>query len=232
MLDQLLQEWDALTADLVWQPHPANRPQVQAYLSDAFETLYGGAAGGGKACYTGTMLPTPTGWTTMEDVQPGDFLLTDEGLPCKVVAISETFYDHVCYEVEFDDGEVIIADAEHRWLTFNTSEREALRRLSDDFRVQRKAVRVRTGTGKRPDLALRNSQREVTLKAPPIGSVRTTQDIFETLRVRDGRVNHSVPLSEPLDLPEADLLVPPYTLGAWLGDGKTEQDTTGWLRSD
>jgi hypothetical protein len=49
MLDQYLKEWDALTADLVWQPHPANRPQVQAYLSDAFETLYGGAAGGGKS---------------------------------------------------------------------------------------------------------------------------------------------------------------------------------------
>jgi hypothetical protein len=49
MIDQLLQEWEALTADLVWQPHPANRPQVQAYLSDAFETLYGGAAGGGKS---------------------------------------------------------------------------------------------------------------------------------------------------------------------------------------
>ena len=49
MLDQLLREWDTLTADLVWQPHPANRPQVQAYLSDAFETLYGGAAGGGKS---------------------------------------------------------------------------------------------------------------------------------------------------------------------------------------
>jgi hypothetical protein len=49
MLDQLLKQWDALTTDLVWQPHPANRPQVQAYLSDAFETLYGGAAGGGKS---------------------------------------------------------------------------------------------------------------------------------------------------------------------------------------
>lgn len=49
MLDTYLKQWDELTADLVWQPHPANRPQVQAYLSDAFETLYGGAAGGGKS---------------------------------------------------------------------------------------------------------------------------------------------------------------------------------------
>lgn len=49
MLSNLLREWETLTADLVWQPHPANKPQVQAYLSDAFETLYGGAAGGGKS---------------------------------------------------------------------------------------------------------------------------------------------------------------------------------------
>lgn len=48
-LDTLLTEWDALTSPLVWQPHPSNRPQVSAYLSDAFETLYGGGAGGGKS---------------------------------------------------------------------------------------------------------------------------------------------------------------------------------------
>lgn len=33
----------------VWQPHPDNRPQVAAYHTEAFETLYGGAAGGGKS---------------------------------------------------------------------------------------------------------------------------------------------------------------------------------------
>lgn len=49
MLETYLKEWEVLTSDLVWQPHPANRPQVQAYFSDAFETLYGGAAGGGKS---------------------------------------------------------------------------------------------------------------------------------------------------------------------------------------
>jgi hypothetical protein len=49
VLDTYLKEWDFLTADMVWQPHPANRPQVSAYFSDAFEILYGGAAGGGKS---------------------------------------------------------------------------------------------------------------------------------------------------------------------------------------
>lgn len=48
-LSSLLAEWDAVTADLVWQPHPENAPQMQGYFTDAFETLYGGAAGGGKS---------------------------------------------------------------------------------------------------------------------------------------------------------------------------------------
>jgi len=48
-LDTLLGEWNKLVSELAWTPHPANGPQVQAYFSDAFEILYGGAAGGGKS---------------------------------------------------------------------------------------------------------------------------------------------------------------------------------------
>jgi hypothetical protein len=33
----------------VWQPDPDNQPQINAYRTPAFETLYGGAAGGGKS---------------------------------------------------------------------------------------------------------------------------------------------------------------------------------------
>lgn len=42
-------ELDQLLGGLVWLPHPENKPQVQGYFSPAFETLYGGAAGGGKS---------------------------------------------------------------------------------------------------------------------------------------------------------------------------------------
>lgn len=42
-------ELDQLLGELVWLPHPDNKPQIQAYFSPAFETLYGGAAGGGKS---------------------------------------------------------------------------------------------------------------------------------------------------------------------------------------
>jgi replicative DNA helicase len=51
--------------------------------------------------------------------------------------------------------------------------------------------------------------------------VHTTNEIIATLRTAaaDRRANHSVTNTAPLDLPEQDLLVPPYTLGVWLGDG-------------
>ncbi|NLG23584.1 MAG: replicative DNA helicase [Actinomycetales bacterium] len=54
-------------------------------------------------------------------------------------------------------------------------------------------------------------------------SVRTTREIAETVRCQtaDARLNHSVALTQPLDLPEADLALSPYVLGAWLGDGET-----------
>jgi len=54
---------------------------------------------------------------------------------------------------------------------------------------------------------------------PQSSRIRTTQEIAESLHCADGRANHSVQLTKPLQFPEADLLVPAYTLGVWLGDG-------------
>jgi replicative DNA helicase len=71
----------------------------------------------GKALALDTKLPTPTGWTTMGEVQPGDQLMGADGQPVNVVAATEIMHGRPCYEVEFDDGTVIVADAEHLWRT-------------------------------------------------------------------------------------------------------------------
>ena len=48
----------------------------------------------------------------------------------------------------------------------------------------------------------------------------TTAQIAATLRrVTDGRLNHAVENARPLVLPDADLPVPPYAMGVWLGEG-------------
>ena len=73
--------------------------------------------GVGKALALDTPLPTPTGWTTMGDVSVGDQLLGADGEPTRVVAESGILLGRPCYEVEFSDGTVIVADAQHQWPT-------------------------------------------------------------------------------------------------------------------
>ena len=73
----------------------------------------------GKALALDTPLPTPAGWTTMGEVRVGDQLLGSDGKPTQVVAATEAMHGRPCYEVEFDDGEVIVADANHQWLTWD-----------------------------------------------------------------------------------------------------------------
>lgn len=55
-----------------------------------------------------------------------------------------------------------------------------------------------------------------------IQSVRSTVELRNTLHARRGHtVNHAIGCAAPPLLPVADLPVPPYVLGAWLGDGNT-----------
>ncbi|HXY64049.1 MAG TPA: replicative DNA helicase [Mycobacterium sp.] len=73
--------------------------------------------GVGKALALDTPLPTPTGWTTMGAVSVSDELLGADGRPTRVVAATEVMLGRPCYEVEFSDGTVIVADGEHQWPT-------------------------------------------------------------------------------------------------------------------
>jgi replicative DNA helicase len=73
--------------------------------------------GVGKALALNTPLPTPGGWTTMGDVAVGDELLDADGWPTRVVAATDVMLGRPCYEVEFSDGTVVIADAAHQWPT-------------------------------------------------------------------------------------------------------------------
>jgi replicative DNA helicase len=73
--------------------------------------------GVGKALALDTPLATPAGWTTMGDVAVGDELLGADGYPTRVLAATEVMLGRPCYEIEFSDGTVIVADADHQWPT-------------------------------------------------------------------------------------------------------------------
>ena len=76
-----------------------------------------GRPGLGKALALDTPLPTPTGWTTMGTVAVGDHLLGGDGRATRVVAATEVLLARPCFAVTFSDGTVLVADAEHQWLT-------------------------------------------------------------------------------------------------------------------
>lgn len=152
--------------------------------------------GFGKALSLSEPLPTPTGWTTMGAVRVGDQLFDEKGRPCMVTFATEVMHGRDCYEVVFDDGTVIVADAEHQWLTKNRRTRKAERRRTEGLR-----------SGTRPQHIRRY-----------FPAVVTTDEIRATLH--DGRErNHAIDVAAPLSLPDVPLAVEPYTLGVWLGDG-------------
>jgi replicative DNA helicase len=101
----------------------------------------------GKALALDTPLPTPLGWTTMGEVKAGDQLLGADGKPTRVSAATEVMLGRPCFAVEFSDGQLIVADAEHQWriagpamvtpaviTTKQLARDPGIRRLPDDVR--------------------------------------------------------------------------------------------------
>jgi phage terminase large subunit-like protein len=147
-----------------------------------------------KALALDTPIPTPDGWTTMGELAPGDTVFGADGKPCRVMATSEVFADHQCYRLRFSNGETVVADAGHLWLT------KAL------------VNEPGSGGGNHGDLRQRRTR------------IRTTQEIAATLfRPHDGARNHSMLMPAPIQCEARHLPIAPYTLGAWLGDGHSDR---------
>jgi DNA segregation ATPase FtsK/SpoIIIE-like protein len=259
---------------------------VIANIAKMPHMLIAGATGAGKALALDTPIPTPQGWTTMGEIQIGGEVFDERGRRCTVTAATSVMHGRPCYEVEFSDGTVIVADAEHLWRTSTAAGRQQGARppqgapywpSADVARVAKRATEVLsepdrlTGTAEvlaevgaqfrnviyqvvknlpkegrsiRPTYRRRGREtgfwaqaysRHLVYKAlaervsAPAGGARarqadaepvTTRQIAASLR-RWRRLNHSVALCGPLDYPERDLPVAPYTFGCWLGDGST-----------
>jgi replicative DNA helicase len=118
----------------------------------------------GKALALDTPLPTPTGWSTMGEVRVGDQLIGADGQPTQVVAATEVMTGRPCYEVEFDDGTVIVADENHQWLTWSTP--HAGPREFSGLVPPQVVTTAEVARTLRRDAALRRSNHAVALTAP------------------------------------------------------------------
>lgn len=170
--DELIRDWQGQTVVTT------GRTATDPYGKRSYQ--------GGKALALDTPVPTPTGWTTMGQLEEGDHVFDERGRRTTVVEALPVLHGRPCYEVEFSDGSIITADAQHLWETSSVSDRcRGLARTS----------------------VLTTEEIAATLMSPsPAQSAR-------------GVRNHSVRVAAPLQYDESLLSVPPYTLGAWLGDG-------------
>lgn len=202
-----------------WRPQTV--AQYLALISPAKFQLFGGAAGALKALTLDTPIATPSGWTTMGEISVGDSVFDENGDPCAVIDVSPVRIPRQMYAVTFEDGEVIRADGGHLWKTMTVAERAQAIRSDEAWKAERRAKRPSRSTGASPWLALRNSMNRKPGNPPSTGSVRTTEEIADTVLDRRKRTNHSVDVCGSLSLPDAELPISPYLLGVWLGDGHT-----------
>jgi len=144
----------------------------------------------GKALALDTKIPTPNGYTTMGQLQPGDTVFAADGSPTRVKQVSGVQLGRPCFRVVFSDGTEVVADADHLWFTQTKADR---------------SHHARTRAGAR-------------VHTPREGSTKTTAEIAATL-VSRGESNHSVPTAQPAQYPEQELPIDPYLLGIWLGNG-------------
>ena len=106
-----LEPWEQFILWVVfgWKNQSGFRRFRTAYLSLSRKN--------GKGLSLDTIVPTPSGWTTIGDIKVGDILLDENRSECNVTFITPVMEDHQCYKVFFSNGEVVKADSEHLWQT-------------------------------------------------------------------------------------------------------------------
>lgn len=300
LLAKLAKELTAPSREILGREHEIQQILAALCRPEVSNVMLTAEAGSGKLLPLGTLIPTPTGWTTMGDLQPGDTVLGRDGRPTTVTYVSPVDPHPKLYDITLSDGQIITACADHQWLVADidgrrqmfpgslqevrlrrsrsAAHRQNLLDLRHDAIPQtvtaRELVSLVSGVpgsrwrnptslqarlsgmgvprqrvGVRQIQSWKGGTRWTTVykdyfdttaaltalasmpyrhctwrsDGQPAESVMTTQQMVNAgVQVPGtGRKRFSIRVTEPLNLPEADLLVDPYVLGAWLGDGCT-----------
>ena len=168
--------------------------------------LITGAPSSGKCLALDTPIPTPDGWITMGEIKEGDKVFDENGDICDVVSTSEIFHNHDCYEIEFNDRTKIIANADHLWHTTTSASRQSERR-------NKKSLLTRIVDG--------FNDQQYKRKFPGLVSTKTISETLLTKSGKDFKYNHKINNCSPILRQKNDdnLIINPYVLGIWLGDG-------------
>lgn len=145
--------------------------------------------GVGKEHGVSEPLLTPTGWTTMGEINIGDKVIGSDGKEQYVLGKYPQGVKPI-YKVEFTDNTFVNCGLEHLW-SVNT-----LNMRTSKTKVNGKDVYT-------PNLGYK---------------VVTTSEMMKDIKKR-GRYNYRLPIVAPIEFEEKQVLIDPYFLGLLLGDG-------------
>lgn len=127
----------------------------------------------------------------VKDLKVGDKVYTPKGNLTEIIHMNSFVCDDT-YEVEFEDGEIIECNAEHLWKVYD-AQADKHNKYGTKWRIAN------------TDFIKDNLFREKNSK-----------------KVKNGYNSYRfyVPLTKPIQYPNySNLIIPPYLLGLWLGDG-------------
>lgn len=191
-------------AFLGFKLYPKQREALNYFNKTGSQTSFASCNGGGKALALDTPVLTTGGWSTMGELKIGDYIFGSDGRPYPVSFVTEVMHGRPCNRVIFSDRSEVIADDEHLWKTVQTT-----------------------------PIWHSNSKHRCSFKKDD--KVITTLEIASSLRYGTstwGSFAHAIPVCNPLQFEEKQLPIAPYTLGAWLGDGDSANNTLTFSESD
>ncbi len=157
-------------------------------------TVVHGPAGTSKAQPLNSPVLTPKGWTTMGEIEIGDKVISVDGKESIVIGTYPQGKKEI-WELMFSDGSKVECCSDHLWFTQTEADR--------NNRTWSKTV---------------NGERK-RYKNTRIGSVKTTSEIVETLYTKRSRINHTIPITSPVNFIEQKVEINPYVMGCLIGDG-------------
>lgn len=219
LLDEILATLDAMPPEqlvkfetrrrersAIWVPNAG--PQREAFDSDADELFYGGSAGGGKGGRPDDHVLTPFGWRKYRDLRVGDAVCAVDGTVTRVIGIYPRGVQPT-YRLTWSDGATTVVDADHIWRGWWTGK---TRKIGNDPTGGEASI----GNWITTEIAERAATGTAGRFAIPV----MEPCAFNVAGEKKGR-NRFIKRS-----------IPPYVLGALLGDGSMTANQVSWAKPD
>jgi len=201
------QEWPARHVSDNGKPVPFHMGQNLAYDAEERFVVMSAGSQSGKAIDITTEIPTPDGFKNMGDLQIGDTIYAPDGSETRITYVSPIRSNHECYKIIFDDGNEVIADADHLWKIRNA--------------LSRKRIDVKSK--KQYSLDFDNKQQVGVSGEYIVSTQHMVNDgviLFAKNNKTKDKSNYSIDLAKSIIGNSGSFLpIDPYVLGAWLGDG-------------